>query len=308
MYLTANRRIARALGAVILAVLPLAAACGKDEPTTPAPPRAPVAGTVTIALADRPFQLHVPRSYAADHPVPLVVLLHGYSSNSREQDTYFGLSAQADQRGFLLALPDGMTDTNGNEFWNATDACCDIFGSGVDDSAYLSQLIDTVKASYAVQAVFVMGHSNGGFMAHRMACDHADQLTAIVALAGVVWADPARCTPSRAVTVLQIHGTADQTIAYAGGTLVAGAAYPGAEATIARWRSLDGCPATATAKPALDLERALPGAETTVTAYNGCRDGTSVVLWSVQGGAHVPALSTSFTPDVLDFLYSTLPS
>ena len=62
----------------------------------------------------------------------------------------------------------------------------------MDDSAYLSALIDQIKGTYAVDArrVYLVGHSNGGYMAYRMACDHADQLTAIVSLAGSTWQRP----------------------------------------------------------------------------------------------------------------------
>jgi len=140
-------------------------------------------------------------------------------------------------------------------------------------------------------------------MAYRMACEHAAEITAIVSLAGAATSDPARCTPARPVSVLQIHGTADQTILFQGGTN-SGQPYPSAAATLGLWRHLDGCAdrATATAAP-LDLESRLPGPETTVTTYlTGCRDGTRVELWSIADGGHVPTLTATFAPAVVDFL------
>jgi polyhydroxybutyrate depolymerase len=282
-----------------LLLLPLAVACGHDKPTPAA-----ATGELTVQLDNRPFQLYVP-TVLPTQPVPLVVGLHGYGSNSTQLADYFGLIDQAQRRGFLLALPDGTLNSSGAQFWNATDACCNLNGSNVDDSAYLSQLINAVKASYPVDAtrVYIIGHSNGGFMAHRMACDHADQIAAIASLAGAVWNDPSRCTPSRPVSVLQIHGTSDTTIRYAGGT--AAAIYPGAEQTFATWRSLDGCAAAVTTTAhALDLDSSLPGAETDILAAQGCRDGVQVQLWRMAGGVHVPTLSASFTPAVLDFLFA----
>jgi polyhydroxybutyrate depolymerase len=285
-------------------LLPPAAACGHDKPTAPM-------GTRTVQLDDRPFHLYVP-TVLPTHPVPLVVGLHSYSSNSTQLADYFGLIDQAQQRGFLLALPDGTVDSSGEQFWNATDACCNFGGSKVDDSTYLSQLIDAVKASYPVDAtrVYLIGHSNGGFMAHRMACDHADQIAAIVSLAGAVWNDQSRCRPSRPISVLQIHGTSDTTIRYAGGANggSAGGTYPGAEQTFATWRSLDGCAADVTTTVhALDLDASLPGAETDILAAHGCRDGVQVQLWRMAGGVHVPTISATFTPVVLDFLFAQRP-
>src|SRR6185503_2165428 len=123
---------------------------------------------------DRPVTMHVPPSYQPGTPMPLVVMLHGYSATAEVEELYLGITAQADARGFLYAMPNGTTDPTGEQFWNATDACCNLYGSTVDDSAYLSSVIDQVSAAYSVdkKRVFVVGHSNGGFMAHRMACDH----------------------------------------------------------------------------------------------------------------------------------------
>lgn len=263
--------------------------------------------TVTINVVGRPFQLHVPASYRPGTKVALVMLLHGYSSSAAEQEGYFQLTAESERRGFLYAMPDGTIDADGNRFWNATTACCDFHAAGVDDSAYLNQVLSAVAASYAVDArrVFLIGHSNGGFMAYRMACDHADVITAIVSLAGAMTADASQCQPSRPVSVLQIHGTSDQAIRFDGGTYTTGT-YPSVATTLTTWRHIDGCDDTAdTSLPPMDLDADRPGPETTVTAYrSGCRAGTRVELWTITHGSHVPSLTANFAPDVIDFLYS----
>jgi polyhydroxybutyrate depolymerase len=284
-----------------LALLPLTA-CGKNNGPRPAAIDPTARGYQTVALNDRPFRLYVPASFDPAKSARLVVALHGYGSNSAEMSSYFGLTGQSDQRGFLLALPDGTVDNTGRQFWNATDFCCNFSGSNVDDSGYLSSLINLVTGSYRVSAVYFIGHSNGAFMSHRMACEHADQITAIATLAGVLWTDPARCRPSRPVNVLQIHGTSDPTIVYAGT-----GSYPSAEATVARWRDMDGCSSVPDpASPALDLDSSVSGAETTVTTYSsGCHGGVRVALWRMAGSSHVPAFTGAFTPDLLDFLFAS---
>jgi polyhydroxybutyrate depolymerase len=285
---------------VVLLLLPCVSACG-GKPSTDAA----AGSTVTVDLGDRPFRLHIPKQYHGSGRMPLVVVLHGYTSSAAMADGYFKLTAESDRRGFLYAMPDGTRDPDGNRFWNATDACCDFHRTGVDDSGYLHRLLDTVRSRYSVDPgrVYLIGHSNGAFMAYRMACEHADEITAVVSLAGAAPDDPARCTPARPVSVVQIHGTADGTIYFDGGTN-AGQPYPSAAATVGRWRHLDGCADQATASvPPLDLVSDLPGPETTVTSYQaGCRAGTRVELWSIAGGGHVPALTANFTPAVLDFL------
>jgi polyhydroxybutyrate depolymerase len=176
----------------------------------------------------------------------------------------------------------------------------------VDDVAYLRAVIRDVMARYPVdrRRVFVVGHSNGGFMAYRMACEASDLVAGVVSLAGATWKDPARCRPRAPVAVLQIHGTEDGVIRYAGGRdPPAAAPYPGAVESVARWAELDGCagPLTATGER-LDLDRRVPGPETRVARHGGCRGGAAE-LWTMRGGGHEPRLrSAAFATRVLAFL------
>ena len=174
-------------------------------------------GEVVELSGARVARLRVPASYDASRPMPLVMLLHGYTSTSRAQDAYFGLSQRAEIDGFLLLLPEGRRDQRGQQFWNGTDACCDLFGVGGDDVSYLVGLILEAGQRYAVDSerVWVVGHSNGGFMAYRLACDGAP-ISAIVSLAGSEYADESICDGAPPLHVLQIHGDQDAVISYAG--------------------------------------------------------------------------------------------
>lgn len=256
----------------------------------------------------RPVTLHVPGSYVSGVATPLVILLHGYGASGVLQDLYFGLTAVSDARGFLYAYPDGTVDADGKHYWNATDACCDLGGTKVDDSTYLSSLIEEIQGRYTVdpKRIYLVGHSNGGFMSYRMACDHSDQIAAIVSLAGAMFSDVSKCAPASPVSVLQIHGTADATVSYDGGTLVGAVTYPSAKTTVADWVTFDGCSnAPDTSAPPLDLDTKLAAAETTITKYaSGCKPGGHAELWTIAGGAHLPSLAPSFITNVVDFLYA----
>jgi polyhydroxybutyrate depolymerase len=264
-----------------------------------APAETPIGG-------DRPVTVEVPSSVKPDVPAPLVIMLHGYSVNGVLEEIYLQLAPLAKARGFLYAHPDGTVNKDGKHFWNATDACCDRDGSGVDDSGYLAQVIKEIKARYNVdpRRVYLVGHSNGGFMSYRMACDHAEEIAAVATLAGAMFADVSRCKPSAPVSILQIHGTADTEVLYEGTTMAPG--YPSAATTVKDWAELDGCASTPdTSAPPLDLDVALPGAETRVERYaQGCKPGGGAELWSIQDGLHIPALSADFREKLIDFLYA----
>jgi polyhydroxybutyrate depolymerase len=60
-----------------------------------------------------------------------------------------------------------------------------------------------------------MGHSNGGMMAYRLACDLSEKITAVAVVTGALVDDT--CNPTKPVSTLHIHGNLDPTIPFHGG-------------------------------------------------------------------------------------------
>lgn len=249
--------------------------------------------------------LFVPADYAANSPAPLIVLLHGYGSSGLQQNGYMRISELVDRYGFVLATPDGTQETQGRNarFWNASDACCNFYANDLDDAAYVLSIINAVKAEYSIDArrVYLIGHSNGGFMSYKTAHAYSDVIAGIASLAGAE-ATTELSAPANPVHILQIHGTADGTIAYEGGE-IQGKLYPGAEETVSRWAAYNGCAAEGTVTATLDLDQSLAGLETTVTRFsNNCQPGGSAELWTIADGAHIPQISDVFPEKVVEWL------
>ena len=262
-------------------------------------------GAQSIDLGRGELPVTVPANYDAGSPAPLIVLLHGYTSSGAGQDSYMGFSAIADTYGFLLVSPDGDKESGGDEnrFWNASSACCNFFQSDIDDSAYILSIINEVKADFNVDSnrVYLIGHSNGGFMSYRAAYDHSETIAAVASLAGASHVDM-RSAPENPVHVLQIHGTSDGTIAYEGAD-IGGNAYPSAKDTVAQWAEYNGCEAKANERELRDLVANLEGHESSVMVFNqGCKAGGSSELWTIADGSHVPAFSDTFAEQVVEWL------
>ena len=253
-------------------------------------------------VASRPYNFKAPSHIDPSTPLPLLIMLHGYSVDGAIEEAYFQLGTLVDTKNILYAYPDGTKDPSGNRFWNADDACCDVYGIAVDDVAYVGAIIDDVESKYNVdkKRVWIVGHSNGAFMAHRLACDISPRVAAIVSLAGAVWNDATKCKPTEHVAVLDVHGDADKTVSYTGGASLypGGAAYPSEQTTMATWASKDGCSGMLAATgQTLDLDSSLAGAETKVETYGGCPTGFDVQLWTIQGGGHIPSLVQPTWPE-----------
>jgi polyhydroxybutyrate depolymerase len=262
----------------------------------------PTSTSTTIVSMARAYSKFVPSSYSKNSSVPLVVLLHGYGATGAQQESYMKFESVAEKNKFILVYPDGTTDSVGKRFWNATDACCNFF-SEVDDDAYLLSILKEMESNYSIDAkrIYFVGHSNGGFMSYRMACRHPDRIAAIASLAGASFYKETDCGAKSSVSVLQVHGTKDETILYEGGQIL-GNSYPSAFASASQWATVNQCTKNAVSRSTkLDLEGNIAGDETSIKAWTNCQNSSEVELWTVENATHIPTLSSTFATKIWEF-------
>ena len=246
-----------------------------------------------------------PSSYDPAEPLPLIMLLHAFAYSAEIEEAYLRLSSQVDKQRFILCLPNGRRNILGQRYWNATDACCDIFNQSPNDSGYLRGLVEVVRDAYEIdpRRIHLVGHSNGGFMAHRMICEHDGVFAGIATLASATYLDPDDCTLETPVNVLQVHGTLDIVVFYGGGCFVSGGCYPSAGLTQRYVAADNGCgDAPDPGGGSIDL---VPGggAESTISTYaSSCPSGGSAELWTVPGFGHNPPFGTRFAAEVVAWL------
>lgn len=215
--------------------------------------------------------------------LPLLVLLH---PNNSSPTAMIGL-AQADllaqREGLIVALPPALARS-----WRGR-VLGDSGTSDARDAEYVSGVIRRLMIDYQVdpQRVAVAGFSMGAVVAGRIACEHADLVVAAVLVGGTDWGG--ECAPAQPVSVLVLHGTADQTFTISD-----------AEAFADKWRELDGCPA-----PATDSS---PGADTIARTSSGCDDGTAVEFVRVEGQGHSWFKNPNATELMWSFLTTYQPS
>ena len=249
-----------------------------------------------------------------DSATPLIVSLHGFGGDSAYQSAYVPLHERANSDGFALLLPNGARGGDGNRFWNPTDHCCEGGKTGEDDVAFLTELVAEARKIGAIGPVYFFGYSNGGFMSHHMACKGLPGLRAVASLAGTSNVEDSSCEGAHPVSVLHIHGTADDVILFEGDETEPDpnddgerAFYAGARDMVMRWSTRVGCewPDDPLPYATLDLDEYVPGPETQAfRAESGCAEGISIELWIGIGSSHAPGFGEAFVDALVSWLLS----
>ena len=278
----------------------LIAACGGggsgDSPADPGPDpiRDPVSGDIDVRRVarvgerDHNYQLYVPGHAIDAGAVPLVLSLHAGSATAESHDNFTGLRAKAAAEGFALLSPNGTGFS-----WNAGTCCAPSTVLRIDHVAVIDAMLDDAETVFSVDAdrVFATGHSNGGMMVYRLACELSGRIAAIASNAAVMMnrnldanppAEVYACQPTQPVAVLQIHGLADRCAPFEGGISAgsAGGTRASASESIGFWISNNRC-ALAPLLPTYGVGTAR------CETHSLCQDGAAVELCTIEGGGHV---------------------
>lgn len=186
-------------------------------------------GTLRHGLLQRTYVLHVPPQAAAGEPLPLLLMLHGALGSAHHMHEAYGMDALADEHGFLVVYPDGVSPTGDGNWrtWNAAHCCGLPDRFGVDDVGFLAALIDRIDAHYPVDParIGVAGHSNGAMMAFQFAAVRSDLVASVAGVAGSVGGQRNATSPveqspdpQHPVAALIIHARDDPNVSYTGGT------------------------------------------------------------------------------------------
>lgn len=175
------------------------------------------------------FHVHVPRRVGQTSPAPLLFSFHGGGGTAEGGEAVSQLIPFADSRGFILVEPEGydVADT-GIRTWNAGACCGPAAARNIDHVGATNAFLDLIQTKLMIdrKRVYATGHSNGGMMAYRLACELSGRIAAIAPNAAFLMnqdlsqSPPATlfaCRPPRPVPVLHMHGLADGCAPFNGG-------------------------------------------------------------------------------------------
>ena len=245
--------------------------------------------TIDVGTVERSYLLHIPPSLPRDKAVPLVVVFHGGGGTGAIGERFTRFSELSDHERFIVVYPDAL-----NKNWNdgRNEPMIRSMREKVDDVGFTTALLAELQRTCRIdpKRVYATGPSNGGIMSNLAGARLADRFAAIAPVIGGIASPVAEnFHPSQPVSVLIINGTEDPLVPFEGGRVTfmgrgRGSIISTAE-TVQRWVAHNGCrskPSTG-AMPDKDPE---DGTRSTVETYAGGRNGTEVVVFTIEGGGH----------------------
>ncbi len=273
------------------AVVPVGFAASADAPRPFGPGTQKVLVDQRVSGVRRSYFVHVPAGSDGTTPLPVVLALHGAFSTARKFERESGLSRLADREGFLVVYPQGIGLGDLFRHWNSGHCCGKARKMNLDDVGFALAAVDDVARRNPVERsrLYVVGHSNGGMLAYRIAAERSEVVAAVAAVSATIGGVPAANEPEwtvprpkHPVPVLALHGRADEHVPYEGGRAEKSR---GKSSTISVTRSVglwvdaNGC----NPDPRIEM---MNGGSVERQSWSGCGDDAQVVLYSLEGWGH----------------------
>lgn len=245
----------------------------------------------------REYRVHLPPDYHSEKPHPVTFVLHGGGGLARYHNancTAGTLGRAADRLGMILVYPQGLGKRwqDGRDF--VRRQARKEGDEPPDDVGFLVSLLDELSKTLNLdrKAVFATGISNGGLMSYRLALERPDVFAAVAPVAANLPQELAGKAPVRPVAMVIFNGTEDPLMPYNGGGIkLFGLARKtrgdvlSTDATRAFFSQAYGCQEQNPPERLRDVDPS-DGTRVTHTVQAKGREGSSVELYSIEGGGH----------------------
>ncbi|QHS11014.1 PHB depolymerase family esterase [Sinimarinibacterium sp. NLF-5-8] len=225
-------------------------------------------------------------------PTPALIALHFNQGSAASMANLSEIGEIARDAGIVVLLPMAHDLT-----WSHTPTEL----NASDDSGFLAAMIDEYVARYQLDPhrIYMTGHSQGGNMTVRFACDHPEKIAAAAVVAATMRKALGRqCKPALPTPMVFFNGTEDKQVLYDTGLNsitrdLLGIGAMGAKNAVQFWADINQCGTASN-------EQTLPpsvndGTRIRVNRYTQCPPGRGVMHYTIVGGGHS-------WPGALDFI------
>ena len=220
------------------------------------------ADNITVDGVNRSYNVYAPNNLGENRP--LLIFCHGYNQdanwmqNSEFKNANVSMEAVCDTAKFVVVFPNGI-----NKAWDI---------SGNSDINFIKAIIDKMATQHKIDRnrVYLGGFSMGGMLTYHAMNKISDLIAAFAPCSGYPMGGATASASARAIPILHIHGTADETCAFSG-----------AQPALNVWINHNGCSTT---------EKVVNN----YNGFNGCkmhiwgsgRDGSEVRLLELPNKGH----------------------
>ncbi|MCW7469771.1 alpha/beta hydrolase family esterase [Leptospira kanakyensis] len=262
--------------------------------------------SIEIQGHKRTYIIHYPKKWDGS-PIPMLVALHGRFGSGSSMILQTKLDLLSDSKGFIVVFPDGYkrswADGRGNTPADENQ---------INDVTFIELLVKRLIAEGSVNAkkVFLVGHSNGGFMAQRLAVEKPELWKGVLSVAAqisVFTLKRKQTLKTNTVSVGIMAGTEDPLVPFSGGYVRGGGEILSVDDSILRWKEWNSCAETVTKKTESYKEDSVD-LKIDFLRYESCADNTKVGLIQLNGLGHswpgekpmIPFIDQGKTTKVLD--------
>jgi len=245
-------------------------------------------GMIKIDGLKRQFVIKKPPNWNKNKKFPLIIALHGGGSSWRKFNngtTKHTLDIETNKQNIIYILPQAI-----NKHWN--DGRGTFSEDSPDDVEFISQLISFAIDKYKVdpKKIYIVGMSNGGMMAIRLAIELSDKIKAVAAVSALLNTKIRFKEPKKSVSFLLIHGTEDPVIPFKGGDIKAFSFTKSRGKVVSARKTIDYFlnHNVCSTRPIKTFQDKRPFDKTSINVelYNRCYGSSQVELIQVNDGGH----------------------
>jgi len=234
---------------------------------------------------NRTFRIYIPKSCDSGKPCPLVLNFHGNTQTSisfEEKNKYRQI---ADTAGFILITPDGLIDPRfpkSGQGWNVFSCC-----ATQNDVLFVSNLMDHSIKQFNIDTtrIYASGFSLGGFFVYDLACNLSNRIAAFASVSGSMELERMQTyNPSKAVPIVEFHGTNDRLVYYDGGERE-GVKFLGVDTLLNFWIKANQCSSEFVTSNLEDKDP-IDGSTVQHITFQNCKSNSTVELYKIVDGGH----------------------
>ncbi|TGL87520.1 hydrolase [Leptospira congkakensis] len=261
---------------------------------------------IEIQNLKRTYIVHYPKNWNGSQ-IPLLVALHGRFGSGPSMVLQTKLDLLSDSKGFIVVFPDGYkrswADGRGNTPADEKQ---------INDVTFIELMVKRLIAEGSVnpKAVFLVGHSNGGFMAQRLAVEKPELWKGVLSVAAQLSVSTLKrkqTLKTNPVSIGIMAGTDDPLVPFSGGYVRDGGEILSVEDSVLRWKEWNFCADTVIKKTQSYTED-LVELKVDFLRYESCAENTKVGLIQLNGLGHswpgekpmIPFIDQGKTTKVLD--------